>query len=260
MAGVVFAGSGFMIMWSNWPHTRVAALIPALFWALERVLQQRRARDVVLVGVVVASMLLGGFPAIVLFALTLAAPYVVVRALVIYRDRRGFAVGAVLATGVGIALGIGLSAIQILPFVSNLSSQDLLAERDKGGVHLPFYTAITIIDPYALGTCVGGEQLTPSNPIEAIGFIGGVAIMLAAAALALARSPAADSAPTRFLTGAAIVLGVAIWVGGPVLALLRVLPLWSTNGIGRAQSVFGFVVAVLVGVGFDRLHRVIAKT
>ena len=80
LAGIIFATSGFMLMWTNWPHTRVAAFIPALFWGLERMVQQRRARDVALVAVVFASMLLGGFPAVTLFALTLAGPYVLVRA------------------------------------------------------------------------------------------------------------------------------------------------------------------------------------
>src|ERR1017187_6516200 len=32
LAGIVFASSGFMLAWTNWPQTRVAAFIPLLFW------------------------------------------------------------------------------------------------------------------------------------------------------------------------------------------------------------------------------------
>ena len=32
LAGIVFAASGYMMMWTNWPQTRVGAFIPLLFW------------------------------------------------------------------------------------------------------------------------------------------------------------------------------------------------------------------------------------
>ncbi len=254
LAGVVFAGSGFMIMWTNWPHTRVAALIPALFWALERLVQEVRARDVVVVGVVVASMLLGGFPAIVLFSHTVAAAYVLVRVVQLHRRRPRRAVQAGLAAAGGVLLGVGLSALQIIPFAANLGVLDL-ASREEHGHHLPLYTALTVIDPYAVGTCVGGVRYGPVNPIEAVGFLGAAAVGLAAAALVLRRRAAGDTVPTTFFAVAAAILAVGIWVGGPVLTALYSLPLWSTNFIGRAQSVLGFLVAVLVGVAFDRLVR-----
>lgn len=257
LAGVVFAGSGFMVMWTNWPHTRVAALIPLLFWALERVVQERRGRDVVLVGAVVASMLLGGFPAIVLFAHTLAAPYVLVRVVMLYRPRPGHAVGALLASGTGVLLGVGLSAVQIIPFAADLGAFDF-SSRDETGSHLPLYAAFTVVNPYALGTCVGGEWYGPFNPVEAVGFLGGAAVVLTVVALLLRRRAATDVVPTRFFAISALVLALAIWVGGPALVALQVLPLWSTNFVGRAQSVLGFIVAVLAGAGFDRLSRGVA--
>ena len=163
LAGVVFAGSGSMIMWTNWPHTRVTALIPVLFWALERVIQQLRARDVVLVALVVASMLLGGFPAIVLFSHTVAAAYVLVRvaAALPYAS----AAGGTGRFGRGRRRGPGrrLSAIQILPFAANPGAFDL-ASREERGHHLPLYSAFTMIDPYAIGSCVGGVRNRTGEP------------------------------------------------------------------------------------------------
>jgi len=40
-------------MWTNWPQTEVAACIPALFWATERLVQRARATDAVLIAIVV---------------------------------------------------------------------------------------------------------------------------------------------------------------------------------------------------------------
>ncbi len=254
LAGVVFAGSGFMLMWTNWPHTRVAALIPALFWALERLVQEVRARDVVLVGVVTASMLLAGFPAIVLFTLTLAGPYVVTRALMLHRSRLTMMVRALLVSAGGVVLGLGLSAVQILPFAANIAAFDF-ANRNEIGHHLPLYTAFTVIDPYAVGSCVGGQKLSTIVPIEAVAFIGAAALPVAVAALVLRRRSPSDAVPTAFFFVAAMVLGSAIWLGGPTLAALQLLPFWSTNFIGRASSIFGFSVAVCVGAGLDRLVR-----
>lgn len=254
LAGIVFAASGFMVMWTNWPHTRVAALIPALFWALERLLQELRARDVVVVGAVVASMLLGGFPAVVLFSHTVAAAYVLVRVLMLYRQQLVRAGQALLCAAGGVLLGVGLSAIQIIPFAANLSAFDF-ASRDETGHHAPLYTAFTVLDPFAVGTCVGGARFGPVNPIEAVGFLGGAALVVAATAVVLRRRTPGETLPISFFAISTVALGSAIWLGGPVLAALQVLPLWSTNYVGRAQSVFGFLVAVLVGVGFDRLHR-----
>jgi len=62
-------------MWTNWPQTRVAALIPALFWTVERLIQRRRPGDVALVAVVIGSMLFGGFPAVTGWALYFAGIY-----------------------------------------------------------------------------------------------------------------------------------------------------------------------------------------
>jgi len=62
LAGLVFGTSGFMVMWSNWPQTRVAALIPPLFWAVERLVQRLRPGDAALVAIVVASIVLAVSP------------------------------------------------------------------------------------------------------------------------------------------------------------------------------------------------------
>lgn len=254
VAGVVFAGSGFMLMWTNWPHTRVAALIPAIFWALERLVQEVRARDVVLVAVLLASMLLVGFPAVVLFTLTVAAPYVVMRVVTLYRARLHRMVQALTVTAGGVVLGLGLSAVQILPFAANIAAFDF-ANRNEIGQHLPLYTAFTVIDPFAVGSCVGGQKLSEIVPIEAVAFIGAAALPLAVAAGVLRRRSSTDAVPTAFFLAAAAILGTAMWLGGPALTALQSLPLWSTNFIGRASSVLAFLVAIAVGAGFDRLVR-----
>ena len=47
VSGLVFVSSGFMIAWTNWPQTRVAALVPLLFWAVDRVVCRRQWSDTI---------------------------------------------------------------------------------------------------------------------------------------------------------------------------------------------------------------------
>lgn len=259
LAGVLFASSGFMMMWANWPHTKVAAFIPLLFWGLERTVQQRRARDVALVGVVVASMLLGGFPAVTLFALTLAGAYVLARVATRFRGRLRAGVGVLGRAGAGVILGVGLSAIQILPFFRNLGALGL-EERQTSGAHLPAGLLLTSVVSDAVGLCVSGEQYGRTNPIESVGYLGAAAVVLAVCAVVmrLPRGAAPDRSPRVFLAVAGAFVVVVIWVGGPSLSALQTLPFYSANAIGRAQSVFCFVGAVLAGIGLDRLLRHVA--
>lgn len=75
LAALVFVSSGFMITWTNWPQTRVAALIPLLFWATDRLAIERRWIDIVPMALVTASLLLGGFPAVTAYAMYAAVAF-----------------------------------------------------------------------------------------------------------------------------------------------------------------------------------------
>ncbi len=79
LGAVVYAGSGFIVMWNNWPQADVASLIPALFWATERFLQKRTASSAVPIALALAALLLAMFPAVVGYALTVLAGYVAFR-------------------------------------------------------------------------------------------------------------------------------------------------------------------------------------
>src|SRR5207302_11265999 len=132
LAGLVFGTSGFMVMWSNWPQTRVAALIPPLFWAVERLAQRLRLIDVALVAAVVASLLLGGFPAVTVWALELAALYFLVRIAASYRHDVARAMRGVGMGILGVGVGVVLAMIQLLPFIDTYKQMDAEARNTYG--------------------------------------------------------------------------------------------------------------------------------
>lgn len=247
LAGLVFFTSGFMVMWTNWPQVRVAALIPALLWALDRAVVERRARDVCLVALVVAGMVFGGFPAVTLYALTTAAVYVLVR---------GLQQGGVRATisgwscsGAGVLLGVALTGVQLVPFVASLDV--VLAGRETTGP-LPLSALLTSAAPDAYGLCINGETWGVKNPIEGSAYVGvGALVLVLSLALVRARRPRPPM--LTVLIALLVVWTGLIWFGGAPLELLQSLPGFDSNRIGRASSVFGFLVAAVVGLALERL-------
>lgn len=257
-AGVVFVTSGFMVMWTNWPQTRTAAWIPALFWAVERLLQRRRLTDVVLVGVVVASMLLGGFPAITGYALYLASAYFIVRVIALYRRQWRAGLVALGLAGFGLVLGAMLAAIQLLPFAETIANTDLSRRAQDRTVRLPFSGLLTAIAPDANGLCINAD-FRGLNPVELVAFVGAAAVTLAVVAASLllwrrgSRGSRGDSAAPMFFIVSVAVIGILGWVGGPALGFAQNFPVFSNNFVGRIRSVFGFALAVLAAFGIDLL-------
>jgi hypothetical protein len=261
LGGLAFASSGFMVAWSGWPQTRVAALIPVLFWAVDRLAERVRVREVALVALVVAGMLLGGFPAVTGYALLTAAAYLLVRTLA-EPDRHWRPVASRLAAaGAAVAAGAGLAAWQLVPWARHIATVLVLGRSQDPGSHIPPEALLTAIAPYAFGTVSPAhppDWFGPLRLIDADAYIGAAALVLVLAAVALPRTARAllPRGVWWFLVAGAATWTVAIFLGGPLLWLLQQLPyLFSDNFVGRARSVLGLLFAALAAVGFDAVLR-----
>jgi hypothetical protein len=150
----------------------------------------------------------------------------------------------------GVALGAALASVQLLPFVRTLG----LALEDRTGFGpWPASHVLTVLAPGLWGTCADGSYTGGLNPIEGIYYVGAGAFVLAVCALVV-RLPSDRRPGAPVLWGVLLACAVwLIWVGGEPLRLLQQLPGYDTGKIGRASSVFGFLVAVLAGFGFHRL-------
>ncbi len=256
LAGIVFASSGFMISWTNWPQTRVAAFIPLLFWAIERLIQRHRIVDALPLALVVASMLLGGFPAVTGMTFYCAGLYFIFRMAMLYRSTWRTHVTGTLIAVLGLVLGAALTAFQLVPFAVRLSTLNLAYRESYSAGHSAMSTLLTTMVPDAQGLlCSNGQSYGSGNPIENVAFVGVAAVVLALVAVTL-RSGTPDPRArgiVGFLAVATVFVIVAGWVGGELLTLLAQLPVFSQNPIPRIRSVFGFLVAALAGFGFERL-------
>ncbi|ROQ06879.1 MULTISPECIES: hypothetical protein [unclassified Curtobacterium] len=277
IAALVYSSSGFMVAWANWPQTRVAACIPLLFWAIDRAAVELRARDVIAVGVPLASMLLGGFPAIVGYALFIGGLYFLVRTIVAHRRVLPVVRSGVIAVG-GIVFGLLLSAWQLVPFAINATSLVDFSGRGQSGPNglgtPPLVSAWVPDISFVQST---GPAWGIRNPVEEYSYLGIAAVVLIAAAVlirpalptpALRTEDAAPDVRARHdlvrrrthgvvaMVAAMLALAVVIvYLGGPVLSAVRELPVFDTNPIGRARVVVLFLAAALAGVGFGRVAQ-----
>jgi hypothetical protein len=261
LAGLVFATSGFMVMWTNWPQTRVAALVPALFWATERLIQKGRIRDAMLIAAVVASMAFGGFPQVTAYGLYLAAGYLIVRVIAKRVSRHDGVRTLGLALG-GLILGLGVAMVQMLPFLYFFQHGDLAYRSANNNSHLPFTYLVTTVAPNAYGLCVNGQRtLGAQSPVEFVSYIGAAAVVLALVGIVtsmVARRTEAVTARWYFVLATVVIL-VLGWGSLSALSLVEHLPGFSGNFIGRIRAVLGFAVAVLAALGFDAVTRPSAR-
>jgi len=255
LGGLLFTSSGFMVTWTNWPHPLVAAWIPLLFWALEGVAQRPSLRSAAPVAGVVAAMLLGGFPAVTGYGLYAGACYLVVRLLVLRARAPHLVVGGGLVALAGVALGAALVAIQLLPFLAEVSELNLESRAQNPQIHLPGSTLASLAVPEAIGSCPDRFGIGRGHPVESNTFFGAAGLVLVAAALIRRPGPGFALGARGFFAAASLVVLVLGWYGGTPLALAQELPVFDTNPVFRIRSVLGFFLAVLAAIGYDALVR-----
>jgi hypothetical protein len=259
LGGVVFASSAFLVMWTNWPQTQVAAMIPWAFWAAEGIVSRRRAVDAVALAGAVAVMLLAGFPAVTAFSLLTVAGYLVTR---IVGQRRSQRAGRPLAlAGIGVGGALALAAVQLLPFAYFYASWHIDGRAQTPADHLSPAYLVTLFAPWTFGGPSRFDADRPfwylaDNLVEASAYLGAASLVLVVAGVALAgrgRARLPRGVWLFFAVGTGGWLAV-IFTALP-LHLLVHLPIFSSNFVGRARSVLGFLLAVLAAVGFDVLLR-----
>jgi hypothetical protein len=251
-AGVIYAFSGFQVVWTNWPQPRVGAWIPMLFWAVERTLHEGTTRNAALIATASAFLLLEGFPSVAGYALLAATAYALVRGLALRRRTRSSGSGPTALIAIGLLLGVGLAAFQILPFADRLGSLDLSYRLQTPDSHLPLDALSTLVIPDAFGSPVRDNYFGGLNYIEIQSFIGVTAVALAVFGLTRRPGPLPPGLLAFSWAGLGLTI-VLIYVGGMPLGLLQETWLFEMNPVGRLRSVMGLFLAVLAAAGFQAL-------
>lgn len=266
MPGAVFAGlvyllNAFSVVWLEHNNSGVAAWLPWILWATDRVVREGRARDVSLLAVFVGLDLVAGHPETVVKVALLAVAFGIATIV----STGGGAAPFVRMTGGWIA-GAGLAAVQLLPFLEYLFESRAYAARSATAFNTsvaPLATAITALAPDFFGRPDGQTMLivnrfgNGTNYCEQQVYAGVVTWVLAVVGV----SAHWRDSRVRFFLGA-VMLGFLLMYGAPGVPFLASrLPLFDISVLARFSLLSITGAIVLAAFGLETLSsRLQART
>ena len=252
VSGFVYAFSGFQTVWTNWPQSHVGAYLPWLLWAAERLLRRRDLSSCMAISLVTGSMLLAGFPALTAWGVGLMLLWLLFRSFTQPLSERR-TIRLVGAAGGSVALGAGLAAWQLLPFLNQMGATDLGHRAQTSVDHLSPSIMATAAIPTAFGSHAQGFFYGDRNYIETSAFLGAGALVLVAVAIFWRPSPSVSRSATLITSGLLMVTTWLVFGGGSVLAIAQKLPVFDSNFVGRMRSIWLLLLAILVGLGLEAI-------
>jgi hypothetical protein len=270
LAGVSFMFASINVVWlTHETLPAVAVMLPWMLWLVERIFERGRVGSALWLAVVCAIALGGGHPGMQVHVVAATALYALLRGAIVRRDEpaaRGAWLRPLALTGGGLALGLALMAVMLVP--EALSSHGTLGTIARQGGHgtipgssMPFSASRTPLFPDWWGrpsalsatdaprTSISPTAAVEVNYNERTFYAGVVALLLAIVALAT-RGGWRRKAPFAVL----MLIGLAIPLHTPGLyTLLEHLPVFKLVQNQRLHFVFELATAVLAAFGLQAL-------
>ncbi|HET6448152.1 MAG TPA: hypothetical protein VFG31_03510 [Conexibacter sp.] len=250
VAAISFTLCAFNVVWLTYGvFVSVAALLPWALLLTERLVRRARPIDALWLVLVVAGIVLGGHPGTQVHVLAATILYALLRCAVVPAPERAALRSSLPLVGAGLAVGMLLTAVVLLP--AQLAAQDTLGAALRRGDYgplferrVPFGSLRSTLFPEWWGRRGGGSLFK-----ERTFYAGVVPFMLAVLALV---SPGAwrRKAPFVVLAG----LGAAVAVKAPLIRpVVRHLPGFDQVQNQRMVLWFMFGVSVLSAFGLRQL-------
>lgn len=256
VAGAVsFGFSTFLIVWLHFPHTSVACLLPALFYAIDLMLEGTSWRRFVLCTAVFAFLVLNGHPesaAHAVFASLLYAGFWLITASGEGKFRRLLAVAGAGISALLIAAPLILPLVEAIPRSQRyqwLEVKPHVLEHARAGVIVPFY------QPGFYGSIREHNIWGPGIAEVLCGYAG---ILGFAAWFGMLyhtiRTRSWREMNTFFVIASPLLLGVVM--GWPGLGEgFQALPLFSFAANARLRFVLCWFMAVMAAAVLERLMQ-----
>jgi hypothetical protein len=257
LAALTYTFGAFLISWLFWPLTSVAIWLPRLWWATGRLVARPTAGRVAALAGLVALSWFAGHPEtsyhITLFT-GLFALFVAAQGGWRQPGRIAWGLGA---WALGYALGAGVAAIQLLPFLEYAGQSMILvsrgaAERRPFANPLPY--AWTLFSPDLYGNPAHNNVWDPRNVYaETNAYSGMVPLVLAPFAALLPRGP------QRRLAGFLVAVGIlalgAIYGWPLIYDAVTAFPLMRLAANRRLLGFLPLVLGLLAALGVEGLAR-----
>ncbi|HYX24252.1 MAG TPA: YfhO family protein, partial [Thermoanaerobaculia bacterium] len=123
---LAFGLGGFMMLWLGWPIANCAAWLPVVLYGVARCDREgaESRRDLVLLSVAMAGLLLAGHPEVMLYGLGFAGLFLLAR---VRRRRRSGGGRLLVRCGLAMALAGGLASPVLLPAIEYLPATERAA-------------------------------------------------------------------------------------------------------------------------------------
>jgi hypothetical protein len=253
-AGLVYPFSGFLVGWLLYPVTSVAAWFPWTLWASDRVLDRPRRARVALMCLIVGCCLLGGH-------VQTSAHVLLAAGLNLLWRWRSIGRRPLWGWMAGLAIGVGIAAVQIIPLGDYLTKSPVWTDRaierkaPWAVVRPRILETVCTALPYAFGSQRRGHPnlargLGVQNVNESAGGFAGLATLIWLAPLAW--SSRRDSR-VRWLFALTALGALASGRWPPIDNLLRAIPVLSVTDNRRLSLWVALGLSLLGGIGLDRL-------
>lgn len=253
IGGIIYAFSGFNLIWSQWNgHTLSAAFIPLLILLADKYVAIRKMRYLIIFSFVICCQILSGYPQIVIYTAVALALLVMVSAKSVSDLIR-----LSIVVGVSALLGFGLASFQIFPGAELLvNSQRAIEPLEQSMAILPWSKLITFIAPDYYGNHATGNYWGPQDYTSNTGFVGVFAAVFAVCAVYVLKLKQRQNVYFVLLGFFGLFLSFPTFLS---------LFLWRSGLFGlqaasahRALVLFNLSVAFLSAVGVDLfIHRTI---
>lgn len=271
-AAVTFMLSGYFILYLNMPHLSVEVLLPGVFLAFELLLRENSWRAVVATAAITFLTFVGGMPESMFLAIAFGGLYFVFR-LATAPELRRQPVSRMAKLAAGVALGFGLSAFLLLPFLEFIKiSHDTHQASNVGGdvsglaIDYDYRSTVMYLLPLIFGPVLNSILSGLSGWTGMRSYWGIVPCLFATAAIigCFVRNNPAYSNTLRLLTGffaVTLALMVLKRFGNPIINWIGHLPLSNMIVYVKYQEpLMAFCVAMLAGIGFSLLAGSRLKT
>ena len=259
-SGLAFPFCGFLVGWLLYPVTNAAIWMPWAFLATRGVFERPTARRAAGLALVVGGTLLGGHVQTSAHVLLAVGAYATWRLATRSVGGRG-----VVAWSAGIALGVGLAAVEVVPLGAYLSRSPVWGDRERERASPWSLVKPRALDaactalPYLYGSQRRGQPnlaraLGVANLNESAGGFAGLATLIWLAPLSWSRRR--DRPEVGFLVGLTVFGFLGAFRFPPVDNFLRALPVLGVTDNRRLTLWLAFGLVMLGGVGLDALASV----
>ena len=243
---VAFMLSGQLIVWLQYTVGTTVIFLPLLFGVVERLRADPSRRWAAALAAGVALDVFAGYPQGAFLGVAAATAWALYRT---EWSRAGLRF--LLWYVAGVTLGLGLAAVQILPFIEYLRESAVLAYRTEWLplLALPYRAALTFLIPYYYGSPTGRDYWGDWNFNEMAASVGLLPLLVLPVALIAGwRRPG-----TRFFLGLAG-LAAAGQYGIPLISqALAAVPGLSLVVNLRLGLLVAFPLCALCAIGLDAL-------